>query len=154
MVKKQYIMVNRNRQRVREVLHSENIVLYPAENQAAKIYAKYMAEHPELDMKDINLNIDEEEREEDYHGNGGGVDRTAVVCRSHEETDWEYNQRVQQEEDEAYIKLSGKLAGVFREFYREFDFSRVAPENMDRVRQRLENIMNTAIYTMFNTARS
>jgi len=147
-------MVNRNRQRVREVLHSENIVLYPAENQAAKIYAKYMAEHPELDMKDVNLNIDEEEREEDHYGNGGGIDRTAVICRSHEETPWEFNQRVQQEEDEAYVKLSGQLAKVFKDFYHDFDFSRVEPECKDRVRQRLENIMNTAIYTMFNTTRS
>jgi len=147
-------MVDRNRKRVREVLHSENIVLYPAENQAAKIYARYMAEHPELDMKDINLDIDEEECEEDHYGNGGGVDRTAVICRYHEETDWEYSQRIQQEEDEAYVKLSGKLANVFKDFYYDFDFSRVEPENMDRVRQRLENIMNTAIYTMINKARS
>lgn len=147
-------MVNRNRKMVRDVLYTERINLYPAENQAAKIYAKYMAEHPELDMKDISLNIDEEEREEDHYGNGGGIERTAVVCRSHEETSWEFNQRVQQEEDELYVKLSGKLANVFKDFYYEFDFSRVEPECKERVRQRLENIMNTAIYTMFNTARS
>lgn len=147
-------MVNRNRKKVRDVLYTERINLYPAENQAAKIYAKYMAEHPELDMKDISLNIDEEEREKDYYGNGGDIERTAIVCRSHEETSWEFNQRVQQEEDEVYIKLSNKLANVFKDFYYEFDFSCVEPENMDRVRQRLENIMNTAIYTIINKAKS
>ena len=147
-------MVNRNRQQVKEVLDSKHLVTCHYENEAAKYYTKYLAEHPELSPDDVDLNIESVKEEEDYYGNGGGWDHTAQICRYHEETDWEYNQRVAQEEDEAYVKLSGQLANVFKDFYHDFHFCRVAPENMDRVRHRLENIMNTAIYTMINKARS
>ena len=63
-------MITRYPLQIKDVLYSEHLCCYPAENQAAKIYAKFLAEHPEFTSKDVDMYIEREEREEDHYGNG------------------------------------------------------------------------------------
>ena len=105
-----------NYKEVQEVLFTKLLVLYPPENEAAKIYAEFMQKHPELNIKDINMRIDEEEREEDYYGNGGGVDRTLVIYKLRRETDGEYNERSRKERLEIVNRFLEGLNEGIRKF--------------------------------------
>ena len=99
-------MISRNPLQVRDILHSEHLCCYLAENQAAKIYAKFLAEHPEFTSKDVDMYIEREEREEDHYVNGGGVDETGIIYKRREETAEEYAKRVRNEEQEVIQKYS------------------------------------------------
>ena len=99
-------MVSRNVRNVRDILHSESLNCYPAENQAAKIFANWLKEHPEYQISDVDMCIDSFEREEDHYGNGGGYDRYIRIFKSRPETKEEYNTRVKGEEDEKFEEFS------------------------------------------------
>ena len=91
--------VHRNREHVMEVLYSKHLCCYPVENEAAKLFAEWMKNHPEYGIDDVDMKINSVEREEDYYGNGGGVDNTMIIYKTHEETDEEYKNRIEQEEN-------------------------------------------------------
>jgi hypothetical protein len=109
-------MITRYPLQIKDVLYSEHLCCYPAENQAAKIYAKFLAEHPEFTSKDVDMYIACEEREEDHYGNGGGVDRTCIIYKSREETEEECAARVRNEEQEVIHKYSNELFYLARNF--------------------------------------
>lgn len=85
---------SRNCQYKEIVLRREDISTYPKEEGAARVYARYMNEHPQLDMDDIKLRIESEEVEEDHYGNGGGVYHTAIIYTEASETKDEIENRV------------------------------------------------------------
>ena len=60
-------MISRNPLYVRDILHSEHLCCYPAENQAAKIYAKFLAEHPEYTSKDVDMYIERDQQNTDNY---------------------------------------------------------------------------------------
>ena len=60
-------MITRYKMQVDDILHSESLNCYPAENQAAKIFAKWLKKHPEHSPDDVDMRIDSYEREEDYY---------------------------------------------------------------------------------------
>lgn len=76
------------------VLLREDIDTYPKEEGAARAYARYMNEHPQLNMDDIKLRIESEEVEEDHYGNGGGIYHTAIIYTEVPETKDEIENRV------------------------------------------------------------
>ncbi len=92
-------MVSRNLMDVNDNLHSQLLTCYPHENQAAKIYAQWLKDHPEENMSDINMRIDSYEREEDHYGNGGGYDRYVRIYKTRKETQEEYDARIKREEE-------------------------------------------------------
>lgn len=99
-------MVTRYKQHVDDILLSKSLNLYPAENQAAKIFAKWLSEHPEYSADDVDMRIDSYEREEDYHGNGGGYDRYVRIFKRRKETDAELAARIKDEEDKVFEKFT------------------------------------------------
>ena len=112
-------MVSRNVRNVRDILHSESLNCYPAENQAAKIFANWLKEHPEYQISDVDMCIDSFEREEDHYGNGGGYDRYIRIFKSRPETKEEYNTRVKGEEDEKFEEFSSGVHRCVCELIRE-----------------------------------
>ena len=51
-------MITRYKQHVDDILFSQSLNLYPAENQAAKIFVKWLSEHPEYSADDVDMRID------------------------------------------------------------------------------------------------
>lgn len=85
-----------------DILHSESLNCHPAENQAAKIFVKWLKEHPEFNGTDVDMRIDSREREEDYYGNGGGYDKYLRIFKRRKETKEEYEARINSEEEEKF----------------------------------------------------
>lgn len=112
-------MITRYKQTVSDVLYSESLNCYPAENQAAKIFVKWLKEHPEVSPDDVDMRIDSYEREEDYHGNGGGYDRYVRIFKRREETQSEYDERVKREEDACFEKFSNHVYGHVAELIKD-----------------------------------
>lgn len=114
-------MVSRNVMSVRDILHTESLNCYPPENQAAKIFAKWLAGHPEYQISDVDMEIETIEREEDYHGNGGGYDRYVHIFKRREETKEEYDARVKKEENEKFAEFSTKVYRCVSDLIRQLD---------------------------------
>jgi hypothetical protein len=112
-------MITRYKQTVSDVLYSESLNCYPAENQAAKIFVKWLKEHPEVSPDDVDMRIDSYEREEDYHGNGGGYDRYVRIFKRREETQSEYDERIKREEGACFEKFSGHVYGHVAELIKD-----------------------------------
>ena len=113
-------MITRYKMQVDDILHSESLNCYPAENQAAKIFAKWLSEHPEYSSDDVDMRIDSYEREEDYHGNGGGYDRYVRIYKRREETQAEYDARIAKGEAESLDKFKEKLRFLITDLVRDF----------------------------------
>lgn len=113
-------MVTRNKQQLSDVLYSKSLNLYPAENQAAKIFAKWLAEHPEYSVNDVDMRIDSYEREEDHYGNGGGSDQYVRIVKHREETDSELKERIANEESECLEKFRKELHHIIVDLIHDF----------------------------------
>ena len=113
-------MITRYKQHVDDILFSQSLNLYPAENQAAKIFAKWLSEHPEYSADDVDMRIDSYEREEDYHGNGGGWDQYVRIFKRREETQAEYDARIAKGESESLDKFKGKLRFLITDLIHDF----------------------------------
>ena len=97
------------------VLFSKQLCCYPYAPEAAKLYHKFLIEHPEYDNDDIKCKIKEIEEEEDHYGNGGGIRRTLVIYKDVEETDAEYELRIHNIEDDIIKTYSNKLKEILKE---------------------------------------
>lgn len=113
-------MITRYKQHVDDILFSQSLNLYPAENQAAKIFAKWLSEHPEYLADDVDMRIDSYEREEDYYGNGGGYDRYVRIFKRREETQAEYDARIAKGEAESLDKFKEKLRFLITDLIHDF----------------------------------
>ena len=138
-------MVSRNKQIIRDTLYSEALNCYPPENQAAKIFAKWLTEHPEFTVNDVDMYIDSHKREEDYYGNGGGYDRYVRIFKCREETDDEYNARIAEEEAEAMNTFRGVLKGAIHKLINDFNIYHcmVSDEITDHVNRIETDVMST-----------
>lgn len=114
-------MITRYKQHVDDILFSQSLNLYPAENQAAKIFAKWLREHPEYSADDVDMRIDSYEREEDHYGNGGGWDQYVRIFKRREETDSEYNARIAKGESECLDKFRNGLRHIIIDLIHDFD---------------------------------
>ena len=76
-----------------EIIFSQSISTYPYEEGAAKLYASFMKNNPQLEGEEIHCRVDKKEREEDYYGNGGGVEYTLIIFRWVKETEEQYQER-------------------------------------------------------------
>ena len=112
-------MVTRNLMNVDDNLYSQLLNCYPHENQAAKIYAQWLKDHPDEKISDVNMRIDTYEREEDHYGNGGGYDRYVRIYKTRKETQEEYDARIKKEETfylaEFEVNVRKNLSDLIRE---------------------------------------
>ena len=102
-------LISRNKEHVTEVLYSKHLCCYPAENQAAKLFVEWLKNNPEVSPDDVNMKIKSVEREEDYYGNGGGVDNTMIIFKTRKETDREYKARIKEQEELAINEFMQKI---------------------------------------------
>lgn len=114
-------MITRYKQHVDDILFSQSLNLYPAENQAAKIFAKWLSEHLEYSADDVDMRIDSYEREEDYYGNGGGYDNYVRIFKRRKETDSEYDARIAKEESESLDKFRNGLRHIIIDLIHDFN---------------------------------
>ena len=113
-------MITRYKQHVDDILFSQSLNLYPAENQAAKIFARWLSEHPEYSADDVDMRIDSYEREEDHYGNGGCWDQYVRIFKRREETQAEYDERIAKGEAESLDKFKEKLRFLITDLIHDF----------------------------------
>ena len=115
------MIITRYPYQVDDILHSEQLNCHPAESQAAKIFVKWLKEHPEYNETDVDMRIDAREREEDYHGNGGGYDYCMQIYKRREETKEEYEARINREEDEKFDDFNKHVRRSVSDLIRELN---------------------------------
>ena len=113
-------MITRYKMQVDDILHSESLNCYPAENQAAKIFVEWLKKHPEYSPDDVDMRIDSYEREEDHYGNGGGLDQYVRIFKRREETQAEYDARIAKGEAESLDKFKEKLRFLITDLIHDF----------------------------------
>lgn len=89
--------INRFRLTFQEVVFSKSLCTCNWPEEAAKLYMKYLEEHPE-DKDIVKMKIDEHEEEDDYYGNGGGIRRRIVIYKTKEESEEDYKDRINRAE--------------------------------------------------------
>ena len=139
-----------NKVKLEEILLEKHLCCYPPENEAAKIYHQFLLEHPEYDNNETRCKIISEEREEDHYGNGGGVDNTLIIFKYREETDSEYNNRIQEKENFIIQKYTKELNNILREIKNEL--MNLPDESKERIIYFLKKnidfyIQNSFLYT-------
>lgn len=114
-------MIYRNILRVDDVLHSELLTCHPAESQAAKIFIKWLKDHPEYQESDVDIRIESYEREEDHYGNGGGYDQYVRIFKRRDETQEEHEARIRREENEKFDDFSRNVRRCVSDLIRELN---------------------------------
>lgn len=115
------MIITRYPYQVDDILHSEQLNCHPAESQAAKIFVKWLKEHPEYNETDVDMRIVAREREEDYHGNGGGYDYCMQIYKRREETKEECQARINREEDEKFDDFNKHVRRNVSDLIRELN---------------------------------
>lgn len=85
--------------KVKQILFQKSLCCYPPEEEAAKLFHKFLLDHPEHNIDEIKCKIDSVEREEDYYGNGGGYDNTLTIYTYRNETKEELEKRIKEKEN-------------------------------------------------------
>lgn len=107
---------------ITEVLYTKRLTMHPYENQMAKEYARFMQGHPDLSEDDVRCKVDCQEVEEDHYGNGGGIDRTLVIYTEREESDKEYNERMNNKMGNLTAEFEHELSELVNEYLDKFDY--------------------------------
>lgn len=115
------MIITRYPYQVDDILHSESLNCHPAENQAAKIFVKWLKEHPEYNETDVDMRIDSREREEDYYGNGGGYDKYVRIFKRRKETKEEYEARINSEEIARFDEFGKNIRRCVSDLIRELN---------------------------------
>ena len=85
----------------REILFSKRLCCYPAVEEAAKEFAKFISEHPEYGVDDVRCFIEEN-------------DHTLIIYRERLETQEEYDNRIRVEEDNIICRLKGLFDNMLK----------------------------------------
>lgn len=115
------ITMIRYRKEIVDVLFSKSLCTCHPENEAAKLFIKWLKEHPEYSVSDVSLRIEAVEEEEDHYGNGGGVYRTMHIVKCRQETDAEYEARTSAEEDAVFDEFADDVEHAVTKLIRELD---------------------------------
>ena len=145
-------MVSRNVMSVRDILYTESLNCYPPENQAAKIFAQWLKDHPECQITDVDMEIEAIKREEDYYGNGGGYDRYIRIFKRREETKEEYDARIKKEEDEKIAEFSTKVYRCVSDLIRELNIypnvvSQEITDKQDEIMHSINEVVRQSLKT-------
>lgn len=123
---------------VKDLLYSKELDTYPEESQAAKIFAKWLKEHPEYSTDDVDMCIKSYGEEEDYMGHFGHISKYVRIFKRHRETDSEYDARIAKEESEALDKFRNKLYFIIKDLIN--DFSIYPNTDSDEIDARVNSI--------------
>ena len=149
-------MITRYKLPVSDVLYSESLTCYPAESQAAKIFAKWLKEHPEVSPDDVEMRIDSYEREEDYYGNGGGYDKYVRIFKRREETQSEYDERIKREENAYFENFRNHVYGHVAELIRDLSIypNMVSDEISNKRKEIVSGIMEVVHKCLSQSVKS
>ena len=110
------LYIYRERHDKEVVLYSKLLVLCNHEEEAAKLFYKWMQEHPDYDMNEIHFRIDTVVEEEDHYGHFGGTNYYLKIYRNDKESDAEYQSRIKNLEERAertYDRFLNELTNEF-----------------------------------------
>lgn len=116
------MFVQRRKIEVKDILFTQGLSCYPYQKEAFEIVTDYLNKHPDLNMKDLDINVDEKEIEEDHYGNGGGIRRTLIISKVREETDAEYENRIKTEENAVFKRHLERIEDELKFMLRALDF--------------------------------
>lgn len=136
-------MIIRYKIHVTDLLYSKKLDSSQAESQAAKIFAKWLKEHPKYSVDDVDMCIKSYGQEEDYMGHFGHISKYVRIFKRREETDSEYNARIAKEESEALDKFRNKLYFIIKDLIN--DFSIYPNMDSDEIDAHVNNIENAVM---------
>ena len=93
------------------------------EYDAAKAYHEYLTAHPEKEPDEVKMEIEWEEIEEDRYGHGGYEVAWVQLYEERDETDEEYEARIEQAEQQAVSGYREALMETAQDFRNEFSSS-------------------------------
>lgn len=111
--------IDRSYKKRKNVLFSQLLVTIHPDDEAAKLFMVFMKEHPELSTHDTFMEIETEEVEEDYYGNGGGYDHICRVYQWEEEAQQEHDDRIKAEKDKILGWYINEVRKLTRSLVRE-----------------------------------
>ena len=110
--------LSRNAETSDQVLLNEIVTTSPPEDGAAKRFIKFLNEHPEYNVDDINMRIDTFVVEEDAYGNGGGHVHRVVIYLEKSETPEEIKKRIIKNEDKICEIYGNELKDTIKNLYK------------------------------------
>lgn len=141
------LIVNRHYITVADVLYKEEINCIPVENYAAKIFIKFLKEHPEYSEDDVDLRIDYVDEEEDHYGNGGGRTYTAVIFKRRQETDKEHAARIQELEDRIIFAYTNYMRTDLSCLLNKLNIQLIPKDEQEAFLQKLYRNISSCILT-------
>lgn len=108
------------------------------EEEAAKLFIKYLKEHPNENEDELHFNIKKIEREEDHYGNGGGTYRYLNIYKEVEEDDTQFNMRVYEYEKQLYTVFEKHLGELVYN-YLDKKLYGLSKDEQDKVKAEMEN---------------
>lgn len=116
------MFVQREKREVKDILFTQGLSCYPYQKEAFEIITDYLSKHPDINIKELYIDVDEKEVEEDHYGNGGGIQRTLIISKVREETDAEYENRVKTEENTVFKQHFTRIDDELRFMLRALSF--------------------------------
>lgn len=136
-------MITRYKIHVTDLLYSKKLDSNQAESQAAKIFAKWLKEHPKYSADDVDMCIKSYGQEEDYMGHFGHISKYIRIFQQREETDSEYNARIAKEESRCFDKFRNELHYKIKDLIN--DFSIYPNMDSDEIDAHVNNIENAVM---------
>lgn len=136
-------MIIRYKIHVTDLLYSKELESSPAEDQAAKIFAKWLKEHPKYSPDDVSMCIKSYGEEEDYMGHFGHITKYVRIFKRREETNSEYKARIAKEESEAFDKFRNKMYFIIKDLIN--DFSIYPNTDSDEIDAHVNSIENAVM---------
>ena len=134
--------IDRSYKKRKNVLFSKLLVTIHPEDEAAKLFMEFMKEHPELSIHDTFMEIETEEVEEDYYGNGGGYEHRCRVYQWEQESQQEHDGRIKEEKDKILGWYLNEVRKLTRNLVRELGIKENPDEEYRDVRAAIDGMLD------------
>lgn len=102
---------------VKEILLKKDLYYYKYIDEAAKLYHKFLLDNPKYENDKIECEINPIKEEDDHYGNSDGYEYTLIIFKLREETDEEYNTRINETEKNLINEYINKFDVILGELY-------------------------------------
>lgn len=100
--------------KIKQIIYFKRLLTFPYEQEALREYHRFLKEHPEYDNENVYSYIQIDERDEDFHGRGDGIERSLIIYKYREETQDELNQRTQERDNKIISSFNEDFWDVFK----------------------------------------
>lgn len=100
--------------KIKQIIYTKKLVAFPCEQEAAQLYHQFLKKYPEYDNDDTLMYIQVDEREYDFHGRGGGIERTLIIYKWRDETQQELDNRIKDRDYKIMYRFNEEFDKLFK----------------------------------------